>query len=38
VVREIEQFIAATDIPVVRFAKRQSKEEVARPYLAAAEH
>ena len=36
-VREIERFIAATDIPVVRFAKRQSKEEVARPYLAGAE-
>jgi hypothetical protein len=36
-VREIERFIAEGDIPVVRFAKRQSKEEVARPYLAMAE-
>ncbi len=37
-VRDIEAFIAAHEIPVVRFAKRQSKEEVARPYLAGAEH
>jgi len=36
-VRDIEAFIAAHEIPVVRFAKRQSKEEVARPYLAGAE-
>jgi hypothetical protein len=36
-VGDIEAFIAANQIPVVRFAKRQSKEEVARPYLAGAE-
>jgi hypothetical protein len=36
-VREIERFIAEGDIPVVRFVRRQSKEEVARPYLAGAE-
>jgi hypothetical protein len=36
-VAEIEGFAAGRGVEVVRFAKRQSKEEVARPYLEAAE-
>src|SRR6266508_410009 len=36
-VAEIEQFVAGRGLEVMRFAKRQSKEEVARPYLEAAE-
>ncbi len=36
-VRDIERFIAEQELPVVRFAKRQSNQEVARPYLAKAE-
>ena len=35
--RAIERFAAKQQIPVVRFAKGASKEEVARPYLRAAE-
>jgi len=30
---EIEQFVAGRGLEVMRFAKRQSKEEVARPCL-----
>jgi hypothetical protein len=36
-VAEIEAFVAEHDIPTVRFVKGESKEEVARPFLAAAE-
>jgi hypothetical protein len=36
-VAEIEAFVAERDIPLVRFAKGESKEEVARPWLAQAE-
>lgn len=36
-VAEIERFVASRGVEVVRFAKRQSKEEVARPYLAGAQ-
>ena len=34
---EIDRFIAAHDVPVVTFAKRDRKEDVARPFLAGAE-
>jgi hypothetical protein len=36
-VADIEAFVAEADIPLVRFGKGESKEEVARPWLAAAE-
>jgi hypothetical protein len=36
-VGDIEDFVSESGVPVVRFAKRESKEEVARPYLAGAE-
>jgi hypothetical protein len=36
-VEAIDRFAAENEIPVVRFAKRESKEERARPYLEAAE-
>lgn len=36
-VRAIERFATRDEIPVVQFAKRQSKEEVARPYFEQAE-
>lgn len=36
-VADIERFIARNDIPVVRFAKGDRKEQIAAPYLAAAE-
>lgn len=35
-VAAIDRFIAENDLPVVRFAKGASKEDLARPYLAAA--
>lgn len=35
-VAELERWLADHDAPVVRFARRQSKEEVARPYQAGA--
>jgi hypothetical protein len=35
-VRELDAFLADRRLPVVRFARRQSKEEVARPYQAGA--
>jgi hypothetical protein len=34
---EIERFIANRDLPVVTFARRERKEDVARPFLAGAE-
>ena len=34
---DIDAFVDDRSVPVVRFAKRQSKEEVARPYLAGAQ-
>jgi hypothetical protein len=34
---DIDRFIAAHDVPVVTFAKRERKEDVARPFLAGAE-
>ena len=37
-VADIEAFVAERAIPLVRFGKGESKEEVARPWLAAAEH
>jgi hypothetical protein len=33
-VADLERFVAERNIPLVRFGKGQSKEEVARPYLA----
>jgi len=36
-VRAIERFAAEGEIPVVRFGRRESKEEVARPYFEQAE-
>ena len=36
-VRAIERFAARNQIPVVHFGRRQSKEELARPYFEAAE-
>ena len=36
-VAAIDRFAAEHDVPVVRFAKGESKEELARPYLARAE-
>jgi hypothetical protein len=36
-VEEIERFAAESGIPIVRFEKKARKEEVARPYLEAAE-
>ena len=36
-VGDIDRFIAARDLPVVTFAKRERKEDVARPFLAGAE-
>jgi hypothetical protein len=36
-VRAIERFAAQDGIPVIRFERRQSKEELARPYFEAAE-
>jgi hypothetical protein len=36
-VAAIERFAAANSVPVVRFAKGESKEDAARPYLRAAE-
>ena len=33
----IDRFAAEHDVPVVRFAKGESKEELARPYLSRAE-
>ncbi|MGH2713767.1 MAG: hypothetical protein ACRDM7_07755 [Thermoleophilaceae bacterium] len=36
-VRAIERFAARNQIPVVRFQRRESKEEVARPYFEQAE-
>lgn len=36
-VADLDAYAAEHDLPVVRFKKRQSKEEVARPYLAEAE-
>lgn len=36
-VAEIERFAADRDLEIVRFAKRQSKQEVARPFLAGAQ-
>ena len=35
-VADLEAFVAEHDIPLVRFGKGESKEEVARPYLAEA--
>jgi len=35
--KEVDAFVAEHDLPVVRFSRRQSKEEVARPYQAGAE-
>ena len=32
-VKEIHKFAAANKIPVIHFAKKQNKEEVARPYI-----
>lgn len=34
--RELEEFVAARDLPVVRFRKGDSKEDIARPYQLAA--
>ena len=36
-VRDVERFAAAGAIPLVRFEKGQRKEDIARPYLDAAE-
>jgi hypothetical protein len=36
-VGEIERFIATRDVPTVTFARRERKEDVARPFLAGAE-
>lgn len=36
-VSEIDAFVAANDVPVVTFRKRERKEDVARPYLAGAQ-
>src|SRR6266568_6088 len=36
-VEEIHAFAAANEIPIVRFGRRESKQEIARPYLQAAE-
>jgi hypothetical protein len=36
-VKEIERFAADNEIPLVRFGKRESKEDVARPYFERAE-
>ena len=36
-VRAIERFASRNQIPVVRFGRRESKEEVARPYFEQAE-
>ena len=36
-VRAIERFASSEAVPVVRFERRQSKEDVARPYFEAAE-
>jgi hypothetical protein len=35
-VEEVHRFAGVNDIPVVHFAKGESKERVARPYLEAA--
>lgn len=35
-VRELDEFVAERDLPVVRFAKGQRKEDMARPYQLAA--
>ncbi|MPZ71111.1 MAG: hypothetical protein GEU71_16535 [Actinobacteria bacterium] len=36
VIAEIDAFVADNDLPLVTFAKRQRKEDVARPFLAGA--
>jgi len=36
-VRQIERFASRNEIPVVRFQRRESKEEIARPYFERAE-
>jgi hypothetical protein len=36
-VRAIERFASGSEIPVVRFGRRESKEEIARPYFEQAE-
>lgn len=36
-VRELERFASRNGIPVVRFQRRESKEELARPYFEHAE-
>jgi hypothetical protein len=36
-VREIERFAEDNEIPLVRFGKRESKEDLARPYFERAE-
>ena len=36
-VNEIREFAAANEIPIVRFGRRESKQDIARPYLERAE-